>query len=159
MSRSESCLLADENATVALGARLALALPPRAVVYLHGDLGAGKTTLARGILHALGHAGAVKSPTYTIVEPYHLSGRVVYHFDLYRLADPAELEFLGIRDYIGEEALLLIEWSGRGEGHLPAADLEIWLDQDGEARRARWQAHGEAGAAIVARLGAIPDRA
>jgi tRNA threonylcarbamoyladenosine biosynthesis protein TsaE len=159
MCGAEGRLLADEEATVELGARLALALPPRAVVYLHGDLGAGKTTLARGILHALGHAGAVKSPTYTIVEPYRLPGRVVYHFDLYRLVDPAELEFLGIRDYVAEEALLLIEWSERGVGFLPPADLEIWLDQDGEARRARWQGRGDPGAAIVARLQAAMDRA
>ena len=154
-----SCTLPDEDATVALGARLGAALADGAVVYLHGDLGAGKTTLARALLRALGHAGAVKSPTYTLVEPYTIAARAVFHFDLYRLADPEELEFLGVRDYLQPGAVLLIEWPERGAGHLPAPDLELWLDVAGDGRRARWRACNSRGAAIVASLRAGADRA
>lgn len=159
MSVDASCELPDEDATVALGARLATALGDGAVIYLHGELGAGKTTLARGLLRALGHTGSVKSPTYTLVEPYAITGRTVFHFDLYRLADPEELEFLGVRDYLQPGAVLLIEWPERGEGHLPAPDLELWLEGAGDGRRASWRACNSRGAAIVASLGAGAGRA
>ena len=159
MSGDLSCHLPDEDATVGFGARLAAALASGAVVYLHGDLGAGKTTLARGLLRALGHTGSVKSPTYTLVEPYAIAGRTVFHFDLYRLADPEELEFLGVRDYLQPGAILLIEWPERGEGHLPAPDLEIRLEPAGAGRRASWRACNSRGAAIVASLGAGDGRA
>lgn len=159
MSADASCELPDEDATVAFGARLAAALGDGAVIYLHGELGAGKTTLARGLLRALGHTGSVKSPTYTLVEPYAITGRTVFHFDLYRLADPEELEFLGVRDYLQPGAILLIEWPERGEGHLPAPDLELWLEPAGDGRRARWRACNSRGAAIVASLGAGAGRA
>jgi tRNA threonylcarbamoyladenosine biosynthesis protein TsaE len=159
MSGDLSCHLPDEDATVGFGARLAAALAGGAVVYLHGDLGAGKTTLARGLLRALGHTGSVKSPTYTLVEPYAIAGRTVFHFDLYRLADPEELEFLGVRDYLQPGAILLIEWPERGEGHLPAPDLEIRLETAGAGRRASWRACNSRGAAIVASLGADEERA
>ncbi|MCP5159086.1 MAG: tRNA (adenosine(37)-N6)-threonylcarbamoyltransferase complex ATPase subunit type 1 TsaE [Gammaproteobacteria bacterium] len=126
--------LASETATEALGARLAAALTPGCILYLSGDLGAGKTTLVRGLLHALGHHGTVKSPTYTLVESYQTEQWRLFHWDLYRLADPEELEFLGMRDQLDGQAVLLIEWPERGRGELPAADLEITLSYAGESR-------------------------
>ncbi len=132
--------LADAEATEALGARLAPLLPATAVVYLRGDLGTGKTTLVRGLLMALGHQGPVKSPTYTLIEPYRLAGRAIAHCDLYRLVDPEELEYLGLRDGLGE-TLLLIEWPERGAGWLPEADLIIELGYQADRRKARVTAY------------------
>lgn len=132
-----------------LGARLATRLAAGMVVFLRGELGAGKTTLVRGVLRGLGYDGAVKSPTYTLVEPYQLGGRTVYHFDLYRLTDPEELEFLGVRDYLQGSGICLIEWPERGAGVLPAADLEIGIDATTEGRVVRMTAHTAAGTAVV----------
>ena len=126
--------LKDEKATLEFGAALAFQLPKKGLVFLHGPLGAGKTTLVRGLLQAAGHLGSTKSPTYTLVEPYQCSNKKFYHFDLYRLADPEELEYMGFRDYIDEEALCLIEWPENGGDFLPEADLEIFLKYDGEQR-------------------------
>lgn len=125
--------LADEAATAALGRRLAAVLHT-GVVYLEGELGAGKTALARAILQGRGFAGKVKSPTYTLVEPYHVDGEDIYHLDLYRLADPEELEWLGLRDMLEDRHLLLIEWPSRGAGYLPAPDLVIELAGLGDGR-------------------------
>ncbi|THG75630.1 tRNA (adenosine(37)-N6)-threonylcarbamoyltransferase complex ATPase subunit type 1 TsaE [Pseudomonas sp. A-1] len=143
---------ADEAAMLALGARLAEVTGGRGVICLHGDLGMGKTTLSRGILRGLGHAGPVKSPTFTLVEPYELGERLVYHFDLYRLADPEELEFFGIRDYFQGDALCLIEWPERGAGILPKADLDISIDVHGEGRALRLLPHGARGESWCAAL-------
>ena len=128
--------LFDESATEALGAELARR-QPRGLVWLDGELGAGKTTLVRGWLRALGYDGAVKSPTYTLVEPYAIAGQEIYHFDLYRLSDPGELELMGVRDYLSPENLCLVEWPHRGDGLVPEPELCIHLEAAGSGRRAR----------------------
>ena len=119
--------LHDEAATLALGADLARQ-SIRGVVYLRGDLGAGKTTLVRGFLRALGHKGAVKSPTYTLVEPYEIDGFHIAHLDLYRVTDPVELEYIGLEDVLRDVSLTFIEWPERGDGHLPDPDLIVELE-------------------------------
>lgn len=152
MSKDFTLYLADEAATLAAGARLAAHLQSGLTVYLHGDLGAGKTTLSRGILRGLGHAGAVKSPTFTLVEPYEIGTVRAFHFDLYRLVDPEELEFLGIRDYFEGDALCLIEWPERGVGVLPKPDLDITISPQASGRSLLLQAHGARGQAWCALL-------
>jgi len=119
--------LEDEAAMLALGTKLAELTEGRGVIYLQGNLGMGKTTLARGIIRGLGHQGAVKSPTFTLIEPYEIGSVRVFHFDLYRLQDAEELEFLGVRDCFTADALCLIEWPERGAGVLPAPDLDITM--------------------------------
>ncbi len=142
-------LLDSATATEALGARLAARLTPGCVFWLRGDLGAGKTTLVRGLLQALGHHGTVKSPTYTLVEPYQIGEQALFHWDLYRLADPEELEFLGLRDQLDGQAVLLIEWPERGQGELPAADVDIDLDYAGEHRSCRLTAFSPVGQTLL----------
>lgn len=145
----------DEAATVALGEVVGAALQASSqgvVIDLKGDLGAGKTTFTRGVLRAFGHQGAVKSPTYTLVEEYQLQGRRFYHFDLYRLYDPEELEYMGIRDYFGDENLCLVEWSVRGEGVLPSPDVQIELAPWGDGRCIRIHALSPRGLALVGQL-------
>jgi len=149
-NRSLTLPLPDERATEALGAALARQCPPTAVIYLEGDLGAGKTTLARGFLRALGHAGRVKSPTYSLLETYDtVSGRA-YHLDLYRLADPEETRWLGLDELETEPGMVLVEWPGHGAGGLPAPDLTVALRHAGSGREARLAAHGAAGEALLA---------
>ena len=132
---TETLWLADDAATEALGGALAKRVAD-GVVWLQGDLGAGKTTLVRGWLRALGHVGAVKSPTYTIVEPYRLNDQPIYHFDLYRLADAEELEMIGGRDYFDENALCLVEWPQRAGAALPQPTLVVTLTPSAGGREA-----------------------
>jgi tRNA threonylcarbamoyladenosine biosynthesis protein TsaE len=140
----QSFILADEVATIAMGKRLAelvkSELQQGITVYLNGDLGAGKTTLTRGFVQGMGHVGNVKSPTYTLVEPYDLGEWQVYHFDLYRLADPEELEYMGIRDYFSERSCSFIEWPEKGSGMIAAPDMVIDLAYSGEQRSMTVQA-------------------
>jgi tRNA threonylcarbamoyladenosine biosynthesis protein TsaE len=142
--------LADAAAMEALGARLAPVLD-HAIVYLQGELGAGKTTLARGILRGLGYAGKVRSPTYTLVEPYPVDPGMVYHLDLYRLVDAEELEWLGLRDMLAEPALLLVEWPERGGGVLPEADLVVRIAASDGGRSVDIVAQTERGQQILSR--------
>ena len=129
--------VADEAGMVELGAALAARLQPPVVVYLEGPLGAGKTTLARALVRALGHEGAVRSPTYTLLESYPLARAEVHHLDLYRLADPEEVEFLGVRELAGPSAIWLVEWAERGGDRLPPPDYVIEIAFDGTGRVVR----------------------
>jgi tRNA threonylcarbamoyl adenosine modification protein YjeE len=141
--------LPDPEATERLGASLAATRPTPAIVFLKGDLGAGKTTLARAMLRGLGVQGPVRSPTYTLIERYPLDQGEAVHMDLYRLSDPGELDFLGLDDLHAEAGLWLVEWPERGEGALPRCDLVLELGVDGIGRRARLLPLSGAGAEWV----------
>lgn len=164
----DSVFLKDEADTEKFGRLLALAtgdLPVSTgsldaqpggtaggMIYLRGDLGAGKTTLTRGVMRGYGYEGAVKSPTYTLVEPYEFSRYNIYHFDLYRLSVPDEVEFLGVSDYFESHNLCLVEWPENGGSQLPEADLLIDLAIENRGRRLTWQATSERGQEIAERL-------
>ena len=145
--------IADEAAMLSLGENMASCLLPGTTVYLEGDLGAGKTTLSRGILRGFGHTGAVKSPTYTLVEPYQPGEWPVYHFDLYRLSDPSELDYMGIRDYFDEASVRLVEWPDRGLGFLPPADLVVTIEAESGGRLLTLTAATMTGSRVVELLG------
>ncbi|TNF01518.1 MAG: tRNA (adenosine(37)-N6)-threonylcarbamoyltransferase complex ATPase subunit type 1 TsaE [Gammaproteobacteria bacterium] len=154
MSEHFEVLLNGEEAMVAFGRQLGAVLTDGSLVFLEGDLGAGKTTLSRGMLSAFGHCGVVKSPTYTLVEPYQLGKKLIYHFDLYRLGDPEELEYIGIRDYLQQASFCLVEWPERGAGMLPAPDLRIQIDIESGARRLVVEANTERGKGAIKKLAA-----
>jgi tRNA threonylcarbamoyladenosine biosynthesis protein TsaE len=137
LSHLREFVLADESATLALGGRVAGTAQVPQVIFLRGDLGAGKTTFSRGFLRGRGHDGSVKSPTYTLVEPYEaVPGGPVFHLDLYRVGDAQELIYLGLGDYLSAQGILLIEWPERAEAQLPPATLDITLTPDGSGRKA-----------------------
>ena len=141
--------LPDEDATLALGASLSHCIEPGAVVYLSGELGVGKTTLVRGVLRGLGHAGRVKSPTYTLVEVYEVSRLHLHHFDFYRFHDPREWIDAGFRESFNGLVASLIEWPEKAAGQLPPADLQITLTSSGSGRSASLQAGSPLGTRIV----------
>lgn len=146
--------LADEAATLAFGSALGNAIIPNLTIYLHGDLGAGKTTLVRGLLHGLGFTGKVKSPTYALVEPYEnlmtKSGTLnLYHFDLYRFNDEEEWEAAGFRDYFNTASVCLIEWPEKAEHILPIPDVDIYFKIKPSGRDVRIDGHTLAGQACV----------
>ncbi len=145
--------LADEAATLDLGGRIAKLCPQQQfTIHLEGELGAGKTTLSRGLLRELGHQGKVKSPTYTLVEQYDLENRSVFHFDLYRLVDPEELDYIGLDDYMNSNALCLIEWPQQGGNNLPSPDIIIKLQYDKNCRQANIESCSDAGKIVCAKL-------
>jgi len=153
--------LHDESGTAALGAALARALLPGLAIHLHGDLGAGKTALTRALLHAAGHAGHVKSPTYTLSEPYRivLDGRSVdvIHFDLYRMASAEEFLDAGFREDFNADNICIVEWPEKGAPVLPAPDLNVWLRVAGDGRDVELQALSDLGLLCLDRLKFAPN--
>ncbi|MFY9178330.1 MAG: tRNA (adenosine(37)-N6)-threonylcarbamoyltransferase complex ATPase subunit type 1 TsaE [Venatoribacter sp.] len=147
-----SIQLIGEPAMLAFANACAPILGAGALVFLEGTLGAGKTTFSRGLIQALGHQGAVKSPTYTLVESYELAQAQVHHFDLYRLASAEELIFMGIEDYLQPQVLCLVEWAEKGQGVLPNADVVIHIDEIASGRELSWQAQTELGQKLTQQL-------
>ncbi|MEW6983562.1 tRNA (adenosine(37)-N6)-threonylcarbamoyltransferase complex ATPase subunit type 1 TsaE [Colwelliaceae bacterium 6471] len=154
--QQKTFLLIDETATIAMGKALSTVvkqvLKRGVVVYLNGELGAGKTTLTRGFVQGMGHVGNVKSPTYTLVEPYEIDDWCVYHFDLYRLSDPEELEYMGIRDYFGDKNSCFIEWPEKGYGLLAEADITINIEYNNEQRNITFTVNSELGSRALTAL-------
>ncbi len=141
--------LEDEAAVLALASRCARVLQAPMVIYLSGDLGAGKTTFARALIQSMGYPGRVKSPSYGLLESYQIAGVQVLHLDLYRIEHAAELEYLALADQFDNKSILLVEWPGKGAGFLPAPDLELHLDELGEGRVMQLKAHTAAAARLV----------
>ncbi|MGQ0286074.1 tRNA (adenosine(37)-N6)-threonylcarbamoyltransferase complex ATPase subunit type 1 TsaE [Pasteurellaceae bacterium 22721_9_1] len=157
MNPTYTTYLANEEMTCQFGKTLAHIIAPLSaqngfVVYLNGDLGAGKTTLSRGMIQGLGHKGNVKSPTYTLVEEYQLQQLRIYHFDLYRLNDPEELEFMGIRDYFSANSICLIEWAEKGANLLTSADLIVNISYANEARHIELVANSSLGQQVIQQI-------
>jgi tRNA threonylcarbamoyladenosine biosynthesis protein TsaE len=154
-------ILHDEAGTAALGESLALALAPGLTIYLHGDLGAGKTTLTRALLHAAGYAGHVKSPTYTLAEPYAvtLGGKTVevIHFDLYRMGSAEEFLDAGFREHFNPATVCLVEWPEKAQGVLPLPDIEVFLGIIEDGRDVELQALSDQGRACLERLHFAPN--
>ena len=148
----KTLFLADEAAQESLAGQVAQYCLPGTVIFLQGDLGTGKTTFVRGFLHALGHIGVVKSPTYTLVEPYSIGNKHIYHFDLYRLADPDELEYAGGRDYFDNESICLVEWPEKAEAYLPKADLLCRIRYENAGRVIEITPGSPEGRAIIKQL-------
>lgn len=148
--------LSDETSTQTLGAALARTLRPGLKIYLHGELGAGKTSLTRALLQAAGHTGRVKSPTYTLVEPYAISLEgtplSLMHFDLYRMGSPEEFIEAGFREYFDSDHLCVVEWPEQAEGLLPPADLDVFLSVAGEGRAVKLRANSEQGVTCLNHL-------
>ncbi len=153
--------LRDEDGTQALGAALSRVLAPGLSLHLHGDLGAGKTFLTRSLLHAAGYEGRVKSPTYTLVEPYTISlnGRTVelMHFDLYRMGSPEEFIEAGFREYFGADKVCVVEWPEQAAGLIPAADIDVFLAAEGEGRAVELRANSALGASCLEKLHLSPN--
>lgn len=144
--------LRDAAATLDLGQRVAACLEPGVRIYLHGDLGAGKTTLVRGLLRGLGYAGRVKSPTFTLVETYLVSSLYLYHFDFYRLQGPEEWRDAGFREAFGGDGVCIVEWPEKAADTLPAPDLTLHLAHAGAGRSVRIRAHSAWGTRCLAQL-------
>ncbi|MGZ8270284.1 MAG: tRNA (adenosine(37)-N6)-threonylcarbamoyltransferase complex ATPase subunit type 1 TsaE [Methylophilus sp.] len=145
-------VLKDETATIEAGKAFAAYLPASLVVFLHGNLGAGKTTFVRGVLQGLGHQGKVKSPTYTIVEPYKVFDKILYHFDLYRFNDEEEWEMAGFREYFNDESICMIEWPEKAATLMPNADIDIELSLTKEGRCIKYTAHNNKAAQLLSHL-------
>lgn len=142
----------DDTVMRLLGGKLALACRDDAVIYLRGELGAGKTTLVRGFIHGMGYRGTVKSPTYTLIEPYEAGERRIYHLDLYRVKDADELNYLALRDLAEDHAVMLVEWPERGTGLLPPADIVIDIEYLGSERRLRLVPQSPVGLTVLTAL-------
>jgi tRNA threonylcarbamoyladenosine biosynthesis protein TsaE len=151
--KDKTIFLVDEESLLRLGAACAVACAKqRTLVFLTGPLGAGKTTFARGFLQGLGHEGTVKSPTYTLIEPYEFPTISVFHFDFYRLKDPEELEFIGLYDYLSQNAICLIEWPEQGGALLPVPDLDCTIALQAEGREIFIQARTDRGQHVLEKL-------
>jgi tRNA threonylcarbamoyladenosine biosynthesis protein TsaE len=151
-SNDITLVLDDEAATLAYGVRFANIITAGLVVYLHGDLGAGKTTFVRGVLHGLGHIGKVKSPTYTLVEPYVVSSCQLYHFDLYRFINEEEWDAAGFRDYFNPQSICMIEWPGKAAHVLPEPDIHVQLSMLKSGRKIQLSAGSPLGKACLKKL-------
>jgi len=147
-----SQVVEDEDAVAVLAAKFSASVETPVVIYLRGDLGAGKTTFARAYIHSLGFPGYVKSPSYGLLEIYEAGGQKILHLDLYRIEDPEELEYLAIRDLFDDDSVLLVEWPDRGKHHLPGPDLVLEFDETDEVRFVRCRAHSELGLGLAGKI-------